>query len=370
MRWQISNDPFGVSTDTRVLTRQGWRSAGDVEPGTPLAHPHGLDSLVVAVSALGTRDVVRVTARDGSSLLMDVEQPIHVLLGSGRSASRHMFDGYLLQDALRRDQRVALPRHAAYEYGSSHPLPLDPWFLGALLGDGYLRRSSVQWCNQDPEMHARVAAALPAGCRLTALTYGQAGTGSASIIGTARRHNPVLAPLRDLGLAGKLAPDKHIPRLYMEADREARHALLQGLLDTDGSIDQYGRIEFSSASEQLSRGVVELVIGLGGRATLSRKTGITFTSPRQATPKAGRDAFRLTSIRLPEGLPPFRRSGKAARVIPHRQARSWRIRQVEYLGEQPVVGLTVTADDGLWIADGGFTLKSSPLISWATATAS
>jgi hypothetical protein len=70
---------------------------------------------------------------------------------------------------------------------------------------------------------------------------------------------------------------KYVPRRYLESGVAQRQALLEGLMDSDGYVDDVaGRCEFTSTREQLADGVVELAASLGfrpvksvGRATLN-----------------------------------------------------------------------------------------------------
>lgn len=360
MHWPTSEQPFGVDANGAALTAQGWTKLTDLAPGTRLAHPDGSQSSVLAVTPLGLRDMVTVTLADKTSIRLDANQPVEVLMGAGEAAKPYRFDGFYLQDALVRRRPLRLPRHGAYAYGTSGSLPLDPFLLGCLLGDGYLRKNMVQWCNQQPDMHSLVSQSLPPGVELTPLKYGAAGTGSATIVARGRHGNPVVDALRDLGLAGSRAWEKHIPPMYLNATHPDRLALLTGLMETDGSIDSQGRMEFGTSSEQLGQDMLELIRGLGGRAALTRRQNIMFTSPRQATPKAGRDCFRLTNIRVPVDLCPFRRPQKIERMQPHRGTRHWRITDVTYSGVSEAIALTVSAHDGIWIGDGCFPLLSSP----------
>ena len=65
--------------------------------------------------------------------------------------------------------------------------------------------------------------------------------------------------LRLMGMFG----NKHVPREYMEASPGQRLALLQGLMDSDGSIDRLGRAEFCSTKELLALAARELIASLG-----------------------------------------------------------------------------------------------------------
>lgn len=357
---------FGVEPGTAILTLEGWKPLRDVGVGTALAHPTGLPSTLAAVTELTARVTATITLADRTSIELDCAQPVQVLVGgTGRTAR---LDACELLEGRQREQRFVLPQHEPYTYGTPVDLPLDPWLTGALIGDGYLRQHSVQWCNEQAVMWEFVSRALPPGSILTPMKYGQAGTGSATIAGTSHGNNPVLDALRSLDLAGRRAWEKHIPPVFLTAPLPDRAAIFSGLMDTDGSIDQLGRMEFGTSSEQLGHDMLELIQGLAGRATLTRRDNITFTSPRQRTPKRGRPCFRLTNIRMPDSVIPFRRPDRAARLRPRRTSRHWKIVDVSYAGIKPALAVTVTAADGLWVAQGGFNLVGSPTAALAAAS--
>ncbi len=64
---------------------------------------------------------------------------------------------------------------------------------------------------------------------------------------------------------------KHIPEAYLHASIPQRRALLAGLLDTDGYCSPKGAVEFTATNRDLAYGVLELVQGLGYKATLRTK---------------------------------------------------------------------------------------------------
>lgn len=62
--------------------------------------------------------------------------------------------------------------------------------------------------------------------------------------------------LRAIGVIG----NKHIPQNYLQASVKQRLALLQGLMDTDGSCyTKAGNCEFTSVNKVLAENVLELV---------------------------------------------------------------------------------------------------------------
>ena len=128
-------------------------------------------------------------------------------------------------------------------------LPIDPYVLGAWLGDGNSDCAAIT--SNDKEIVEEIAATGVAVTKRTAkYLYGLTGG-----LHTALREN---------GLLG----NKHIPSIYMRASEAQRIALLQGLMDTDGSITSYGRCEFTSTLEPLAEQVLELVLSCGIQARL------------------------------------------------------------------------------------------------------
>jgi replicative DNA helicase len=65
--------------------------------------------------------------------------------------------------------------------------------------------------------------------------------------------------------------NKHIPIEYLRASRQQRLALLAGLLDTGGTVNPTGSVQFTSNSSRLAADVRELVVTLGYRCGISRK---------------------------------------------------------------------------------------------------
>jgi phage terminase large subunit-like protein len=71
------------------------------------------------------------------------------------------------------------------------------------------------------------------------------------------------AQIAELGLAGKIDHEKHIPFEYQRGSVKQRRELLAGLLDTDGTCSNEGQVSYSTVSEQLSKDITELARSLG-----------------------------------------------------------------------------------------------------------
>ena len=128
-------------------------------------------------------------------------------------------------------------------------LPIDPYILGLWLGDG--TSADAGFTTADKELlDYFVGAGYQVTKRRGKYTYGVCGG--------------LGALLRSEGLRN----NKHIPYQYLRSSYDQRLALLQGLMDTDGHITNYGRCEFTSVKINIAEKVHELVLSLGVQACL------------------------------------------------------------------------------------------------------
>ena len=143
-------------------------------------------------------------------------------------------------------------------------LPVAPYTLGAWLGDGHSACARITCADQEI-----VDAIRDDGYIVTKhsanLNYGISERGEGSAWHSAR--NGIVSHLRAIDVLG----NKHIPEVYLRASIGQREALLAGLLDTDGYCSTAGQVDFGVTNERLARDVLDLVLGLGFKATLRTK---------------------------------------------------------------------------------------------------
>lgn len=161
-----------------------------------------------------------------------------------------------------------------YDY---KPVPIEPYLLGLLLGDGYIGRS-VSLTTNDEEL-IRV-------CKIYEDIYNvkvvvQSKKGNTKTVGFITRNknegtqgypkNNLLEALRDLNLSGTLAQTKFIPDVYKQNSKDVRRKILAGIIDTDGYQD-CNTIDITLAGEQLARDIKDVAQSLGIRARLRTRT--------------------------------------------------------------------------------------------------
>jgi ATP-dependent DNA helicase DinG len=220
-------------------------------------------------------------------------------------------------------------------------LPVEPYVLGAWLGDGSKQSGSITVGYGDLDdmvellgsawsgsltIHRRPHAAMVVMrqesvdlCPWGHNDWRESGTRNNRVCRTCERHPDqktdrwnecLMEKLRRLDLAH----NKHIPQAYLRASIEQRLALLQGLLDTDGTVSEQGNIELSLCDERLAFDAAELIRSLGIRLHVrTAPASITETDPEtgERSRRVTGTRFRLT---FTTSLPVFRMPRKSRRL--------------------------------------------------------
>ena len=237
-------------------------------------------------------------------------------------------------------------RAAAPIDGPDVDLPVDPYVLGAWLGDGstgagVFTQGTAEGCTDESGLtdQAHLLEQLyAAGYNARVLPCHQ------NLIGT----RGLLVPLRRLGVLH----DKHIPAAYLRSSAAQRLALLQGLMDTDGSVMASGTCSLPQVSERIHEGALELIESLGFKASVSGWDAAYI--PEGATEKkvtgwVHHISFspNLPVFRLPRKLAKQRQSSDRFDVTRWRYVRS--IREIE---SEPVRCIGIDDPDHLYLVEG------------------
>lgn len=338
--------------DEMVLTPSGPMRMGDIRVGDQVMGTDGRPHRVLGVYPQGERELFKVTFSDGSVVTCDdehlwaVNTPLRRWRGSpGKVVPLREIRQRLVDGAGNRQHFIPVPEPLQLQ--GTGELPLDPYLLGVLIGDGSTT-CQVAITTADEGVLREVERRLPAGARLGA-NHGY----TTNLTGTAQK-NPVLKALRDLGLWGKRSWEKHIPEQYLWAPVEARIELLQGLLDTGGVITSYeqsSNVEYTTTSEQVAREVQLLVAGLGGVARITGPRHKTY--PYKGEKRYGRASWRVC-VSLPDSVPPFKLQRKAEQYRPrckYQPARA--IASVAPSGRGEAVCISVDSPDSCFVLANG-----------------
>jgi phage terminase large subunit GpA-like protein len=295
---------------TPIATPAGWATMGALQAGDVVYGPDGEETRVLFASEVKHgRPCYELEFSDGSTLVADDEHRWAVERFFWKSpqwrsmvlTTQEMVDGGVTYSEAngRRPRYRFRVRVAAPIAAPRAEVPLDPYLLGVWLGDGVSRAPYVSAHRDDAGFYVEQAAA--AGFFATVA----ADKGNTVVVRLSRAFGDGLRELR-------LPRDKHIPPAYLRASVEQRWALLQGLMDTDGTIAEGGvSCEFSTARAEMVEGFVELAASLGLKPSVKFKA----TTWRHQGERRHGAAWRVT-FPAPAGRQPFRLPRKVARVRP------------------------------------------------------
>lgn len=260
-----------LALTTPILTPKGWRYIKEIQPGDFVYTPTGHPTEVVACSPVYTdRPCFKVKFQNGECITADMEHLWKVSTAHPRFGSavpRIMTTQELVNTGVRKQDgknskylralwRVELPAPLVFPI-EDKPLLLDPYFLGAWLGDGTASMREIT--SADPEILDILAAKGVLSRKNVNTPYGYKVYEAADDLG-------ILHKLQKLGVY----KNKHIPDQYMKTSVENRKALLAGLLDTDGWSNA-GTAYFYNTNGLLAHQVYELAISLGLKVKMDTK---------------------------------------------------------------------------------------------------
>lgn len=334
--------------DSPVLTPSGWRPLGEIRAGDAVIGADGLSTSVIGVYPQGPQPVVRLTFDDDASAECTLDHLWSVWEPAVRRQPRYPIVPKTLstREIIESGLNWHFPLVRAVEFEAQEELPVAPYLLGALLGDGHFGQNLIMAGDETKqEVMDRVAGLLPQNHRVsgTPARYLLCGIAPSAKTEADKRKprpggNALLGEMRRLGLAGMRSETKFIPKPYLRAGTEDRAEMLRGLMDTDGSATRHSSAEFTTISEQLARDVTELVRSLGGTAR-TRKT-----LPYRG---AKNPAYRL-SIRTP--FSPFHLGRKTERYESRpKQPFVRRLVAHEPAGTKECVCIQVASADSLYV---------------------
>ncbi len=332
----------GIWVNTPVPTPDGWIPAGMLEAGNTVFGADGRPCRVLRTYPVQYRDCYRITFNDGSDLITDDVQELPFVIAGKRpkvmTTSVAEAVNYVWSRGSRPQRQLRLYNSSALEL-PDRTLIVHPYVLGCWLGDGGVHGGAIGKPDDELFDHIRSCGyevSLPHGRRQFVRT----------VYGLSTQLQRLDLQWRDPEQGrshGRLAGVKHVPQEYLRASRNQRLALLQGLMDTDGTWNRpRNRAVFTTTGKDLAESVAELVTTLGWKAHIA---------PHQST------GFGLTVTEYyveftPEGSNPFRLSRKASLVrLEGSQVSGYRIvRSIEPVPSVLTRCIDVDSPDHLYLA--------------------
>lgn len=258
----------GLALDTPIPTPTGWKAMGMLAVGDEVFDENGQPCRVDFVSPvhIGLK-CWRLTFSDGTQIVAD-EQHRWLTRQAGKRQAKVVTTPEIADSVRhpRPDGGIEFNHSIAVAKTlqmADTELPLDPYLLGCWLGDGKSNSAEI-YCGEADLEHMQRAVGDGLSCEpmvrrdrtcwAIRLSGGRSGA----------KAGKFQAGLRRLGLLNA----KHIPHQYLWAGTEQRRALLQGLMDTDGTISPTGKsgamaCSFSACNPLLAHQFATLARSLG-----------------------------------------------------------------------------------------------------------
>jgi len=273
--WIAAGTKYGkaawVGEDTP--TPSGWKKFGDIREGDYVFDERGEPTKVTFCTPIAYgRDCFKVTFSDGASVIVDGdhlwETSTHAERKNLKRTSELFRDQWLPKVRTTLEIKGSLlcmvggglrPNHSIPTTlpvkFCRRSLPINPYLLGVWLGDGSSRSGQITKDDSDSQILEEICKDGDTVKRLSSLRQWAV-----------------------LGLAEKLASsglilNKHIPADYLLSSIEDRLSLVQGLMDTDGTIDKRGNCCFDNTNKNLAEGLRELLHSLGVKTTWGERIG-------------------------------------------------------------------------------------------------
>lgn len=267
-----------LALDTPIPTPDGWKTMGELMVGDRVFDETGTPCNIVAKSVVDdTEQAYRLTFRDGSSIVAGERHLWDVEYIHGKRKKKEWTTGEIYKKVRAYKERFAgtpEARRSLIRIPVASPLqtlpaqlPLDPYLYGYWLGNGCANKPCITIRTEDVE---EVLSHIP---YETHNRYPQKCGGSDVVY---------FDELRDI-----LVPtfrDKRIRPEYLRASEAQRWRLLQGLVDSDGSIgDRKAQSTYTSTIRQLALDVRELLWSLGIKNAMTEGPSLRYGKPTGET---------------------------------------------------------------------------------------
>lgn len=272
-----------------VLGEYGWTTMGNVKIGDRLWNPDGTLTTILDKSFHENAEIYEFIFDDGRQVRCGIEhnwqlhdnvQHKDIVLNTRELIKR----GILRTESKQgyKSHKYSINQIKPIEFHRIESLEMNPYILGVLIGDGtYLGNQLSFVCDsKDGEIRNNIEVILGEDYKIS--NYSIKGTTCLRHSMTYKKRfqfkdadrkfgvNPLIRSLKREGIFGSKSCNKSIPDKYKHASIKDRISLIQGLMDTDGYINNKGLdIHFTTCSKILAEDVTYILRSLGVKCVIA-----------------------------------------------------------------------------------------------------
>jgi hypothetical protein len=269
-----------------ILTTDGFKTYGDIKVNDNLIDRKGNPTKVTQVHKQDNRIIYELTLNDKRTVRCAEGHLWSVFDKNKGTKNKNKLYTYSIEEIIKKGLYWKNKKgNKLYKYYipdllepvkySKKEFKIDPYVIGALIGDGSLNTSSIKIASIDNEILDNIQKLIGNSYKLVKdkstinylLTQKNLWEG-----GSKYKHNKIKNEIINLKLNVNTS-GKFIPDIYKHSSINQRLDLVKGLMDTDGSISLNGNLEFSNSNKTLIDDLAEVLRSLGIACTkgLGRK---------------------------------------------------------------------------------------------------
>jgi DNA repair exonuclease SbcCD ATPase subunit/intein/homing endonuclease len=343
---------------SKILTPLGWNTIGNIKIGDEIVSANGDISKVIDIPFIGEENVYEITFKDGRKVKCGEN---HLFRVWGYFESKWQWKILSLLEILKEKENSLgnfTDNHFIQLFEAENfikkdvDLPINPYLLGVLIGDGSFTSSNVTITNTDEELLNKVRNILDFTCpRIVKLHLSKVQTRCSYRINYGIKYEKHIfkEELKKLNLYGKRSWEKNIPELYKNISFNQKIELLRGLMDTDGTADRNGSISYSTTSYELAKDIQELIFSIGGICKISEKNP-SFTN--KGIKKKGRLSYQLNiRYKNPSELFSLSRKKERCKNYQYKDSLRLRIEKIEKIEKEIVKCISIDHPSQLYVTD-------------------
>lgn len=281
-----------LCNSTIIPTVNGWKKVEDIRIGDFLFDRLGKPTKVLGVFPQGEKEVFEIKFKDGRSARCSEDHLWNIHKQSWhREKSKNKFVPYSLKQIVnyglkcsdKQGYRFSIQCSKAIEFEEKE-YSIHPYVIGAFLGDGCCTQRPLTISSCDQEIVEKINCLIGnyGYQKVEGETYSWRFLSKPEV----KNKNGITLKYFQTNIFFEKYQDeicqysyhKKIPEEYKKGSINQRLQLLQGLFDTDGSIDKQGHITYTSESYQLILDIKEVLGSLGYVSTIHTDKRDKYTS--------------------------------------------------------------------------------------------
>ena len=313
--------------DSKIVTPNGFKNMGDIKVGDYVIGSNGKPTKVIGVYPHKNWQFYKVTFSDGVSCECGKEHLWAVNSYYQRSGKKYIqgvsknrndkryvqddsFKVLSLEDIVKKGlfkrgrHNFKIPMCSPVEFEKRN-LSIDSYLMGYLIGDGNFNGATITVGKEDIDESSK----LLSECNFKFNLHERKNRAFSLSYGANLKKE--LSKYFDLSLTSS---GKYIPEDYLYSSLEDRIAILNGLMDSDGTCMKNGCSCFNTKSKQLAEDIKILVLSLGGFAKVREKRAKYFNKKYNEIRDCGTH-YEVTITLCDSSIPIFRLKRKQDRVV-------------------------------------------------------